>query len=71
MSHTDVTYMADAHPADEWMVYSDIRFNQPTSLEERCECAASYLGTTGTTLPLVLDTMDNTAEEAYASWPER
>lgn len=64
-------YIFEAHATDEWILYTDVCFKQPTTLQERLDAARQFVDATDARLPLVLDTMDNGAESAYAGWPER
>ena len=66
-------YVAEAHPVDEWQVYTeeDIGYKQPVSLNERLAAATLYVQDQPCTMPLVLDGMDNAAEHGYAAHPER
>jgi len=64
-------YIAEAHPKDEWHVYKTICFDQPKTLEAREELARKYIEATCSSIPTVLDTIDNNANELYAAWPER
>jgi hypothetical protein len=68
-------YIREAHPSDEWWLDSnkqaDVNFAQPTSFEERQELAQSCSVALGLSMPCVVDDMQNSTDEAYASWPER
>lgn len=46
-------------------------YRQPTSLPERAAIARDFVARFEYTIPMVIDPMDNPAEEAYAGWPER
>ena len=41
--HSPQVYVSEAHPTDEWAVYSDIDYCQPTTLDERKQAAQRYL----------------------------
>jgi hypothetical protein len=68
-------YIREAHPTDEWQVDSNEREGvlvaQPTSLGQRQQVARSCSDALQMTLPCVVDDMKNTADIAYAAWPER
>ena len=68
-------YIKEAHPTDEWQVDSnegdDVCYLQPRSIEQRRAIANDFIERYAYGLAMVLDTMDNEAEEAYAAWPER
>ena len=64
--------LPQAHPIDEWKVYSDIDYCQPKTMAARAEAARKML----TAVPeiqatMVLDTLCNAAEELYSAHPER
>ena len=40
---TSIRMLRKAHPTDEWHVYSDVDFRQPTSLPERAAAAKKFL----------------------------
>ena len=46
-------------------------YAQPKSLAERVEIARRFVADAGYEIPLVVDRMDNAADEIYAGWPER
>lgn len=64
-------YIFEAHATDEWHVFQDVCFKQPTTLQARLDVAKQFIAATGATIPIVLDNMDNTAEAAFCGWPER
>ncbi len=68
-------YIKEAHPEDEWQMGSneteDVCYMQPTTLAERIAIARDFVKRTDYRLPLVVDSMDNAAEKAFAAWPER
>ena len=62
-------YVSEAHPVDEWQVYTtnDINYCQPKSLDERLGAAARYVEENPCEgVPLVLDSMSDAAEKACA-----
>ena len=46
-------------------------YRQPKTLEERVAIASDFVQRFEYDVPMVIDPMDNPAEEAYAGWPER
>lgn len=68
-------YIKEAHPEDEWQMDSNedegVCYRQPTNIDQRVAIANDFVKRFEYALPLVVDPMDNPAEEAYAGWPER
>ena len=68
-------YIKEAHPEDERQMgvneKEGVCYMQPTTLAERAAIANDFIRQTGYEIPLVLDSMDNAVEEAFAGWPER
>ena len=68
-------YIKEAHPEDEWQmgVNEDegVCYMQPTTLDERAAIARDFIEETDFGLELVMDSMDDAVEEAFAAWPER
>jgi hypothetical protein len=68
-------YIKEAHPTDEWQVPANetdsVCYSQPKTLEERRLIANDFVERFHYALPLVVDTMENQAEDTYAAWPER
>ena len=68
-------YIKEAHPEDEWQMRVNERegvcYKQPTTLAERAAIASDFVAQTGYDIPIVIDTMDDDAEAAFAAWPER
>ena len=48
-----------------------IIFNDPTTEDERAEEAAACMLRYNFSFPMLLEKMNNAAEEAYQSWPDR
>ena len=46
-------------------------YRQPTTLPERVAIARDFVTRFDYNIPLIVDPMDDPAEEAYAGWPER
>lgn len=70
-----MVYIREAHPSDEWQmpanVEQDVVFEQPRSDAERREAAGSCCARTKTSMPCVVDSIDDAVDKAYAAWPER
>ena len=68
-------YIKEAHADDEWQVeknrVGDVVFNQPQTFEERLILAAAFQEAMGTETTILVDDITNTANAAYAAWPER
>ncbi len=48
-----------------------ICYAQPSTIEERLAIARDFVTRESYAIPLLVDRMDNTADELYAGWPER
>ena len=70
-----VVYVQEAHPTDGWQTDSNIQegilFRQHQSYEEREEVAQSCSIDLQMGLPILIEEMDNTIDEAYSAAPER
>ena len=68
-------YIKEAHADDEWQVernkVGNVVFNQPQTFEERLILAKAFQEAMGTHTTILVDDMSNTANAAYAAWPER
>ena len=68
-------YIKEAHPLDEWQMDSNekesVCYAQPKSLPQRVAIANDFAKRFHYEIPLVVDPMDNRANQAYAGWPER
>ena len=68
-------YVREAHPTDEWQMKSnlkdDVCYAQPKTLEQRVAIAKDFTARFKFPLPFGIDEMGNTADAAYAAWPER
>jgi hypothetical protein len=65
-------YIREAHPTDGWALKKN-KFNitDPKSLQERRDVAKEFAKQLGVTLPILVDTLDDQVERAYAGWPDR
>ncbi len=68
-------YIREAHPSDGWQLDDNERDHvivaQPTTFGQRRSVALRCSQALQITMPCVVDDMNNTADEAYAAWPER
>ena len=68
-------YIKEAHPEDEWQMDQNedegVCYAQPRSLEQRVAIAGDFVQRFDYRMTLLVDPIDNPAEEAYAAWPER
>ena len=68
-------YIKEAHADDEWQVeknkVGNVVFNQPQTFEERLILAEAFQEAMGTKTTILVDDIGNTANAAYAAWPER
>ena len=68
-------YIREAHADGEDQVIRNLNegviFEQPQSADERAEVAAACMLRYNFSFPMLLDGMDNDAEEKYVSWPDR
>ena len=68
-------YIREAHAEGEDQVPrnldEDIIFDQPATSDERAEVAAACMLRYNFSFPMLLDNMENEAEEKYNSWPDR
>lgn len=68
-------YIREAHAEGEDQVPRNLEegvvFAQPGSEDERAEVAAACMLRYNFSFPMLLDGMDNDAEEKYISWPDR
>jgi len=65
-------YIAEAHAKDEWPCGETWSFcEQPKRLQDRCKLAQLFVKQKQTTIPMLVDLMDNTFEDQFAAWPFR
>jgi hypothetical protein len=75
--HADfyVVYIREAHPEDGWRMSANaaagIEIFQPKTFEARREAAALFCSTSKTTVPVLVDGLDNEVGEAYSGFPDR
>jgi hypothetical protein len=70
-----VIYIREAHPTDGAQVPQNqkdkILVKDPTTDAERAQVAEDFAKQFKLKLPILLDTIDDTMEKAYSSWPDR
>lgn len=64
-------YISEAHALDGWKMYTHVDYNEPRYLHEREKVARKYIKEMQINVPLVMDVMDNKAEQMYSAFPER
>jgi Iodothyronine deiodinase len=68
-------YLREAYPAGARQVPANtadgILVQEPKSLEERQQLAATCAAKLGLPFPVLVDDMDNSVARAYAAWPDR
>lgn len=70
-----VVYVREAHPSDGWQVPQNRRdgvvYETPETYEERKRIAKECEVGLSLKIPILIDTMDDAVETAYAGWPDR
>jgi hypothetical protein len=70
-----IVYIKEAHPEDGWaLTYnrrSGIGLEDPRSTEERTEVATSCALRMRTSIPVLIDEIDNEVARQYGGWPDR
>lgn len=68
-------YIREAHPTDGRQVPANVRdkvlVEDPKTLEERRQVALEFAEQFKISLPILVDTLDDRVEKAYAGWPDR
>lgn len=68
-------YVKEAHPSDEWQMTSNeeqgVCYLQPTDTAGRVAIARDFTERFHYPVPLLVDPIENPANELYAGWPER
>jgi alkylhydroperoxidase family enzyme len=68
-------YVREAHPTDGWAMKSNemagIKIKQPTKFDERTDVADQCCKALKMTMPLLVDTMDDTVGHSYSGMPDR
>ena len=70
-----IVYILEAHPEDGWKTPANekagIKVNQPKTYEDRVKVAGECMKDLKLSLPFLVDDLNNTAQKAYAGWPDR
>lgn len=70
-----MVYVREAHPSDGWAMKSNVRvgveISQPTTLDERVAVAQTCAATLKTSMPLLVDDIDDSVGNAYSGMPAR
>lgn len=66
-----MVYIREAHPTDGWFGKGVVEIRDPATHEERRRVAGACMKALGLTVPPLVDDMEDTANLAYAAWPER
>jgi len=70
-----LVYISEAHPEDGWQVKinhaQNVVYDQPTGMDARAAIAADCIRSRSTTMPVVIDDMENTVNKLYSGSPER
>lgn len=74
-AHFYIVYIIEAHPSDGWQVKQNenegVEYKQPKTYDERVKIAGDCMKDLKLTIPALVDDMSNTAQKAYAGWPDR
>lgn len=63
-------YILQAH-SNDWKVGKFSHIDQPVLLEDRRQLALKFIKDFNLTIPIYLDSMDNTFNERFGAWPHR
>lgn len=68
-------YIKEAHPSDEWQMTSNenegVCYVQPQNEKDRVAIANDFVKRFQYKIPVIVDGMENQADQLYAGWPER
>lgn len=68
-------YIREAHPIDGWRIKQNdnegIKVEDPKTEKDREAVASECVKALKMTMPYLIDDMKNTAQQAYAGWPDR
>jgi len=65
-------YITEAHAKNEWPCGKTLSFcDQPKTTEERCEIACIAKKKYSLSLPILVDTINNSFDAQFAAWPFR
>ncbi len=66
-----LVYIREAHPTDGWNLPNNVKVSDPKTLGERKEAATFCRKALDLSMPVLVDDMEDSANRAYAAWPER
>ena len=70
-----LVYIGEAHPGDAWQVPNNLKDRvivaSPSNAREREAVADVCMTRLGLAMPAIVDTFDDSTEQAYTGWPER
>jgi len=66
-----LVYINEAHASDGWRLGNFVDIPNHKCIEDRKKAANMLINKFGLRLPVVLDTMTNEFDKAFAVWPER
>ncbi len=66
-----LVYIREAHPTDGWAAEGNVEIADPKTLARRQEVASLCATDLNLTLPVLVDDMNDSANLAFAAWPER
>jgi hypothetical protein len=70
-----LVYIQEAHPSDSWQMEinekENVVFEDPRHYDERASIAGTCSTNLGIEFPALVDTIDNSTEDAYTAWPDR
>jgi hypothetical protein len=70
-----IVYIREAHPEDGWVLAGnrreEIALVDPMTLDERAQAAGACALRLRTTIPILLDDVDDAVAAAYGGWPDR
>lgn len=67
-----MVYIREAHPTDGQLNSSkQFPIRQPRSMQERLKVAREFVDALKLSLPVLVDSMDDSAGKAYSAWPDR
>lgn len=66
-----VVYIREAHPTDGWQIDGNVPLAEPRTQDERNSAATACRAALSLSMPILVDDMEDTANRAYAAWPER
>lgn len=70
--HFYLVYVREAHPTDGWARPNNpFQIRSPQSIEERRQVAQAFAAKLKVSLPVLVDSIDDPVEKAYACWPNR